>query len=69
MEVGQIMAATTIKEKVLKVIADLPQEATLEDVLERLYFLYKIEKGLEQVEAGDAVTHEEAMKRVKTWHA
>jgi len=63
------MAETTVKEKVLKAIADLPQEATLEDVMERLYFLYKIEKGLEQVEAGDTETHEEAMKRVKTWHA
>lgn len=63
------MADTTVKAKVLKAIADLPQEATLEDVMERLYLLYKIEKGLEQVEAGDTVTHEEAMKRVKTWHA
>jgi len=63
------MVETTVKDKVLKAIADLPQEATLEDVMERLYFLYKIEKGLEQVEAGATVTHEEAMKRVKTWHA
>ena len=59
------MVETTVKDKVLKAIADLPQEATLEDVMERLYFLYKIEKGLEQVEAGGAVRHEEATKRIK----
>ena len=63
------MADTTVKHKFLKAIEELPQDATFEDVLERLYFLYKIDRGLKQVEAGETMSHEDAMKRIKTWHA
>ena len=63
------MAETTVKHKVLKAIEELPHDATFEDVLERLYFLYKIDKGLQQVAAGETISHEDAMKRIKTWHA
>jgi predicted transcriptional regulator len=64
-----IMLDTTIKHRVLKAIEELPQDATFEDVMERLYFLYKIDKGLKQVEAGATMSHEEAMEHIKTWHA
>jgi hypothetical protein len=64
-----IMTETTVKHKVLKAIEKLPHDATFEDVLEHLYFLYKIDKGLQQVAAGETISHEEAMKRIKTWHA
>ena len=63
-----IMSDMTIKHRVLKAIEELPQDATFEDVMERLYFLYKIDKGLKQVEAGETMSHEEAMERTKTWH-
>jgi predicted transcriptional regulator len=63
------MLDTTIKHRVLKAIEELPQDATFEDVMERLYFLYKIDKGLKQVEAGETLSHEEARERTKTWHA
>ena len=63
------MAEITIKYKVLKAIEALPHDATFEDVLERLYFLYKIDKGLQQVAAGETLSHAEAMKQIKTWHA
>jgi predicted transcriptional regulator len=63
------MLDTTIKHRVLKAIEELPQDATFEDVMERLYFLYKIDKGLKQVEAGETMSHEEARERTRTWHA
>jgi predicted transcriptional regulator len=63
------MLDTTIKHRVLKAIEELPQDATFEDVMERLYFLYKIDKGLKQVEGGETLSHEEAIERTKTWHA
>ena len=63
------MTDTTIKQQVLKAVEELPEDATFEHVLERLYFLYKTDKGLKQVEAGETMSHEEAMKRIKTWHA
>lgn len=62
------MTGTTVKEKVLKAVEDLPPDATYEDAMERLYVLYKVEAGLRQIEAGEGIPHEEAKKRVKTWH-
>jgi len=52
------------KERVLEAVRDLPEDATFEDVMERLYFLAKVEEGLRQADAGDTVSHEEAKQRI-----
>ena len=61
------MAETTIKEKVLKAIEGLPQDSTFEDTFERLYLLYKVEKGIKQADSGLKISHEEAKVRMKKW--
>ncbi|MBD2772990.1 hypothetical protein [Iningainema tapete] len=61
------MADTTVKSKVIKAMEEMPQDFTFEEVMERLYFLYKIDQGLKQVEVGNTMSHEEAKKRMKTW--
>ena len=61
------MEKATIKEKVLKAIEELPQDSTFEDTFERLYFLYKVEKGIRQADAGQKISHGEAKARMKKW--
>jgi hypothetical protein len=51
---GDVM---TSKERVLHVVQDLPDDASIEDAMERLLFLAKIEKGLQQADAGETVSH------------
>jgi hypothetical protein len=58
----------TIKEKVLNAVTELPQNVDFEEILERLYFLYKLETGLQQVQSGDTLTQAQAMLSLKTWH-
>ncbi|WP_271255041.1 hypothetical protein [Pseudanabaena sp. Chao 1811] len=58
----------TIKEQVLNAVTELLQNVDFEDILERIYFLYKVETGLQQVQAGDTLTHSQAMLSLKTWH-
>jgi hypothetical protein len=41
----------TIEEKVLNAVTELPQNVDFEEILERLYFLCKVETGLQQVTA------------------
>ncbi len=53
------MEAPQVKSEIVKAIQDLPEDATVEDAIERLYFLAKIERGLEQSETGDTISHEE----------
>jgi hypothetical protein len=46
------METPQIKSEIIRAIEDLPDDATVEDAMERLYFLAKIERGLEQSESG-----------------
>ena len=55
------------KEQMLKAIEDLPPDATVEDAMERLYLLQKIERGVAQADAGQKVSQEEARKRMAQW--
>jgi hypothetical protein len=57
----------TTKEQMIKVIQELPDDATVEDAMERLYLLYKIECGIAQAEAGQKVSQEEARRRMAQW--
>ena len=61
------MSAAREKEKIQKVIQSLPDDADIEDAMERLYLLYKVEKGCQQADAGQAVSHEEAKRQLKKW--
>ena len=62
------MTGTTVKQKILKALEEMPQDVTFSDVMERLYFLYKVEQGIAQVVAGDIISHAEAKERIKKWH-
>ena len=57
------MSTETEKQRALDAIRTLPERATLEDAIERLCFIAKIEEGLRQSEAGRVVSHEEVTKR------
>ena len=58
------MPETGAKKKILEVVEQLPDDATIEDAIERLYFLAKIEKGIREADAGLTVSHDEAKKRL-----
>ena len=58
------MPETKVKEKVIEAVRGLPDDATFEDAMERLYFLAKVEEGLRQAETGQTVDAEEAKRRI-----
>jgi predicted transcriptional regulator len=60
------VAQQTTKQRVLEAVEALPADATIEDAMERLYFLAKIQRGLEQADAGETLTHEQAKERLLT---
>jgi len=57
----------TTKEKVLQAVNDLPDDASIEDVMDRLLFLAKIERGLQQAESGQTIEHSEVKERMAKW--
>ena len=58
------LAQQSLKQRVIEAIETLPADATIEDAMERLYFLAKIQRGLEQADSGDTLTHQEAKDRL-----
>lgn len=55
------------KDKVLETVNDLPSEFELEELIERLIFIEKVEKGLQQLDKGETRTHAQVKQIVKTW--
>ena len=48
----------TTKEKILRVMNKLPENATIDEAIYRLEFLKSIEQGLEEAEQGLGIDHD-----------
>jgi len=57
----------TVKKNVLEVIKNLPDDSSYEDIMEKIYFMQKVEAGLKDVEEGRVIPHEEVKKRLAKW--
>jgi predicted transcriptional regulator len=58
------MATTsTPKERILEALRGLPADTTVDDAIERLVFMARVEEGLQQLDAGEGVSHEEVKRR------
>lgn len=55
------------KQQILRAIQQLPDDASIEDALERLYLLYKIERGFRQADGGELISQDEARVRMARW--
>ena len=55
------------KQQILKAIENLPDDAGVEDALDRLYLLYKVERGRRQADRADLISQEEVRRRMAKW--
>jgi len=55
------------KDKVIEAIKELPQEFDLDELIERLIFIDKVEKGFQQLDKRETKSHEEAKSIIKAW--
>ena len=56
-----------LKDEAKKIIEDLPENATWDDLMYQLYVKKRVETGLKEIENGETLTHEEVKKRLLTW--
>ena len=52
------------KQLLRDVVEHLPDDATVEDAMDRLYCLAKVARGLEAADRGDVVPHEDARRLI-----
>ena len=48
----------------IEALRKLPQDATVDDAIERLVFLAKIEAGLGELDRGEGIPHDEVRRRL-----
>lgn len=58
------MTAPSSKQLALQAVQQLPDDASIEDAMERLYVLASIERGRADIAAGRVVSHEEVRRRL-----
>ena len=57
----------TEKEIVLETIRGLPDNCSLEEIAERIEFMAALQKGLDQLDTGKGIPHEEIKKQLASW--
>ncbi len=55
------------RETAIEAVKELPQEFNLEELMEKLVFVEKVEQGLKQLDEGKTVSHEQLKDRVREW--
>ena len=63
----RIKSMVSVKDQMIKVINDQPEDSSYDDILRELVFRRMIERGLEDSRAGRGITHEELEQRIKSW--
>lgn len=53
------------KQEVGAILDQLPEEFQVDDLIERLLFVKRIERGLEQVRLGQTVPNEQVMEEMR----
>ena len=57
----------TTKESVLRTIRELPDDASLEEILDAVLLRMKVERGRQQIRDGQCLTHGEVKERLAKW--
>ena len=58
------MSQSSTKQLIREIVDKLPPETTVEEAMERLYVLAKIERGIAQADAGQTLSSEEVRARL-----
>ena len=58
------MAGGMTRDRILEALQDLPADATVDDAIERLVFLAKIDAGLAELDDGKGIPHAEVKQRL-----
>lgn len=57
----------TAKDEVRRILDDLPDDASLEDIQYQTYVVQNVECGLMDLEEGRVVSHDEVKQRLAKW--
>lgn len=57
----------SLKRDAIEAISKLPDEATIDEIMYRLYVIEKVRNGREAVERGEVMGLDELKKEIRSW--
>jgi len=55
------------KSKLKKSLENLPESFSIDELIERLIFIEKVEEGLKQSENGEVISNDDVKKMIDKW--
>ena len=56
-----------IKQKVIQMIKNLPDDVTVDDIISELYFKIQVDAGIEELDKGKGISHDRVKERLSKW--
>lgn len=57
----------TLREEAINVISKMPDSASIDDIMYRLYVIDKVRKGRQAIKEGDSVPVQHLEKEIESW--
>jgi hypothetical protein len=66
---GLIVDSTQLspKDRMIEVIQGQPDDSSYDELLRELAIVRMVQRGLDDVEAGRTITHEELLRKIESW--
>ncbi len=55
------------KESVKQLLDKLPDDSKYEDIIAEIYFKQQVDEGLQQLDEGKGISHDEVKQRLEKW--
>lgn len=56
-----------LRDEAINVISKMPDSASIDDIMYRLYVIDKVRKGREVIQQGDSISIEELKGEMESW--
>lgn len=57
----------TEKEMALETVRALPDDCSIDEIADRIEFLAAVQKGFDQLDRGEGITHSEIKRQLASW--
>lgn len=55
------------KDQVIEMIRTLPDDSTVDDIMEELYFRMQVDRGLKELDEGKGISHQDVRQKLAKW--
>jgi len=56
-----------IKEDIIRMVQNMPEGVSVEDVMAEIYFRCQVDEGLKELDSSKGISHKEVEKRMAKW--